>query len=278
MYKQLNNFLKRPEPFSRMTTKELWTRPYLAQQMLRFHLDDATELASRKPETIATTVNWINSRLSVSGKQLCDLGCGPGLYADRFARAGARVTGIDFSSSSIEFARQQAESNKLPIDYLVRDYLIDSLPNSFDVVTLIYCDYCAIAPDSRGFLLENIFKMLRPGGYFVFDVYATESLSKKEESTIIQKNLMNGFWSQSDYIGLQNSLIYSEELASLDHYLIVEEAESFEIYNWLQYFSTEGITEELKRSGFDVEVMAGSLSEEVLTSESETMGIIAKKK
>lgn len=277
MYKQLNNFLKRPEPFSKMTIKELWTRPYLAEQMLKFHLDEATELASRNSETITSTVEWIDSKLGLSEKRVCDLGCGPGLYANQFAHMGARVTGIDFSSSSIEFAKQQAEAKKLPIDYLKGDYLTDSLPNSFDIVTLIYCDYCAIAPGSRASLLESISTMLLPGGCFVFDVFGVGSLSKKEETSIIKENLMNGFWSESDYVGLQNSQIYLDELVSLDHYLIVGELESFEIYNWLQHFSAEGIMEELKCSGFYVEEMAGSLTGDVLTSESEIMGIIAKK-
>lgn len=85
MYNELNDFLKRPEPFSTLTIKELWTRPHIAQQMLQFHLDDATELASRNPRTIDATVDWIDSKLGLSGTRLCDLGCGPGLYAERFA-------------------------------------------------------------------------------------------------------------------------------------------------------------------------------------------------
>lgn len=277
MYEQLHRFLERPEPFSKMTTKELWTRPHLAAQMLEYHLDHTTELASRNPDTIRSIVDWINSKLGLSGKSLCDLGCGPGLYAEQFTQAGAKVTGIDFSSSSIEFAKQQASSKGLSIEYLIKDYLDDRLPDGFDIVSLIYCDYCAIAPHSRSQFLKKIAKMLRPGGHFVLDVFGTGSLADKKELSMVEENLMNGFWSEKDYIGFQNTIIYPESLVSLDHYLIVEETESFEIYNWLQHFSPEGITEELNLAGFEVETMAGSLVGEPLTAESEMIGVVARK-
>jgi hypothetical protein len=59
MYELLQDISRRPEPFSRYTAMELWTRPYLARQMLSFHLNQDTELASRPFETIDQIVNWI---------------------------------------------------------------------------------------------------------------------------------------------------------------------------------------------------------------------------
>ena len=98
MYDLLHDMSRRPEPFSRYTAKELWTRPHLAQQMLEFHLNQDTDLASRRIELIDSTVEWIDDQLDLSGKSICDLGCGPGLYAQRFASMGAEVTGVDFSA------------------------------------------------------------------------------------------------------------------------------------------------------------------------------------
>lgn len=278
MYEQLNNFLKRPEPFSRVTTKELWTRPHLAAQMLAYHLDDSTELASRNSNSIGQIIEWINSEIGLAGKSVCDLGCGPGLYAEKFAQAGSIVTGIDFSESSIRFAKQQAEASNLPISYLQRDYLTDSLPVGFDIVSLIYGDFCAIKPASRVVLLEKIAAMLNPDGCLVLDVFGTGSLASRSEVSVIEPNLMHGFWSAEEYVGLQNTLIYPDLLVSLDHYLIVEEGESFEIFNWLQHFTPETITEEISEAGFEVETMAGSLAGDPLESNPETIGVIARKR
>ena len=66
--------------------KELWTRPHLAEQMLGYHLNQETDLASRRFESIDRVVEWIDAQLNLPNKSVCDLGCGPGLYAQRFER------------------------------------------------------------------------------------------------------------------------------------------------------------------------------------------------
>ncbi|MCZ7545813.1 MAG: class I SAM-dependent methyltransferase [Anaerolineae bacterium] len=66
-----------------------WDDAYIAQQMLKAHLDPDTDAASRKPETIEASVRWLIDRLALEpGAHLLDLGCGPGLYSARFAARG----------------------------------------------------------------------------------------------------------------------------------------------------------------------------------------------
>jgi 2-polyprenyl-3-methyl-5-hydroxy-6-metoxy-1,4-benzoquinol methylase len=96
MYELLYDLSRRPEPFSRYTAMELWTRPHHARQMLDFHLNQEIDLASHRIEAIDHIVSWIDSQLVLSDKHVCDLGCGPGLYTQRFASCGADVTGVDF--------------------------------------------------------------------------------------------------------------------------------------------------------------------------------------
>lgn len=188
MYKLLLDVSKRPQPFSRYSTKELWTRPHLAQQMLNFHLSQATDLASLRIETVDQIVNWIDEELELAGKRVCDLGCGPGLYTQRFANAGARVTGVDFSECSINYAMQRT---KLPVEYILADYLCDELPTGFDLITLIYCDICVLSAQQRAHLLSRIKSMLIPGGKLVFDVARSNGLlikcpgSKQVDSTLL---------------------------------------------------------------------------------------------
>ncbi|NNV28147.1 SAM-dependent methyltransferase, partial [Roseobacter sp. HKCCD9010] len=73
MYSDLDELNRKPEPFSRYTTDVLWTDPWIAQQMLKMHLDDSTDLASRKSQTIDGTVAWIDRKIGLSGKNVCDL-------------------------------------------------------------------------------------------------------------------------------------------------------------------------------------------------------------
>jgi SAM-dependent methyltransferase len=275
MYELLQDIAQRPEPFSRYTTMELWTRPHLAQQMLSFHLNQETDLASRRFEIIDQVVNWIDSQLQLSGKSMCDLGCGPGLYAQRFSDKGADVTGVDFSALSLEYADLKAKENEQSIRYIHADYLVDDLPTSFDIVTLIYTDLCVLSPEQRTILLGRMREMLNADGKIVIDVAGMGLLTGKEECTLIDDQLMNGFWAKGDYVGIQRTFVYPDERLSLDRYLIVEPNETLQIFNWYQHYTPESLQAELRRAGFaDVE-MVGDLTGKPLEIDGDFIGVIA---
>lgn len=272
MYELLYDISKRPEPFSRHTVKELWTRPHLARQMLTYHLSQETDLASRRYESIDQVVEWIDAQLDLSEKSLCDLGCGPGLYAQRFESRGAKVTGVDFSARSLDFAKVQGQQS---VRYIEADYLVDDLPTGFDVVTLIYTDLCALSPGKRKKLLGRMRGMLNPGGHIIVDVAGIGSFTSKEEVTIIEHNLMEGFWSAEDYVGIQRTFIYPDDYLTLDRYLIVQPSDIWQIYNWTQHFTPVSIETELQSAGFRIDQMAGDLNGTPLEPESDLIGIIA---
>ena len=275
MYDLLHDMSKRPKPFSRYTAKELWTRPHLAQQMLEFHLNQDTDLASRRIELIDRTVGWIDDQLDLSGKSICDLGCGPGLYTQRFASRGAKVTGVDFSAHSLKYADLEAKKNDQPIRYIHADYLSDDLPAGFDIATLIYTDLCVLSPEQRTNLLGRMREMLNPDGRIVIDVAGMGLLSGMEESTRIEERLLDGFWAEGDYVGIQRTFVYPEEHLSLDRYLIIEPNETWQVFNWMQYFSPESLQAELRLAGFDVVKMVGELTGEPLQDGGDFIGVIA---
>jgi SAM-dependent methyltransferase len=275
MYELMQDISQRPEPFSRYTAMELWTRPHLARQMLDFHLDQKTDLASHRFEAIDQIVNWIDSQLVLSDKRVCDLGCGPGLYTQRFASFGADVTGVDFSAHSLQYARLKAGENEQAITYLEADYLSDDLPASFDVVTLIYTDFCVLSPTQRVTLLGRIREMLNPGGSLVMDAAGMGSFEAKEEFTLIEDKLMFGFWAKGDYVGIHRAFVYPEEGLSLDRYVIIEPTETWQIFNWFQYFTPESLETELNAAGFSVEQMVGDLTGKPPKPDGDFIGVIA---
>ncbi len=87
----------------------MWTDEYISTQLLETHLNQATDLASRKESTISSTMEWILQKVPGNRMSILDLGCGPGLYTERLAQKGHIVTGIDFSENSISHARKSAE-------------------------------------------------------------------------------------------------------------------------------------------------------------------------
>lgn len=250
MYKTLADFLVRPAPFSVSTTELLWTDPHIAGEMLRFHLDETTDLASRRASAIDAFIGWLDRRFPLTGAAITDLGCGPGLYTSRYAKRGAAVTGLDFSANSLSYARKAAEAAALSIDYRQADYLRDDLPGDQDVVTMIYGDFCAMAPNKRRLILDKIRAALKPNGVFVFDVFSTGMFDELREERIFEARLMNGFWAAGDYVGFKATFLYENEAIGLDRYLIVTPDRTFQVYNWMQYYTPAVLIEELRAAGY----------------------------
>ena len=150
----------------------IWTDPYLSQKMLEAHLDETTDGATRRGDFVRQSAAWIASQLPPDQyPQLLDLGCGPGIYAELFARQGYQVSGIDFSVRSLDYAKQSAAEKGLSIQYRQGDYTQIEFGGPFHVITLIYCDFGVLMPSARTALLKQIYASLLPGGAFLFDVF-----------------------------------------------------------------------------------------------------------
>lgn len=258
MYDQLTKIHRRPEVYSVYTADVLWTRPHLADQMLQTHLNQDTPLASRPIAAIDRVVTWLDGRFHLSGKAVCDLGCGPGLYTERFAQRGAIACGLDFSANSIDYARTNASENQVSATYAVANYLTDPLPRDQDLITMIYCDLCPLSPAQRQILLGKVRASLRHDGRFVFDVASVKAFEDRSESTAFGRNYMDGFWSETDYFAFHNTYRYDDVAVSLDHFAIIEAKGIWEVYNWMQYYTPESIEAELSANGLKViEIVSG---------------------
>lgn len=276
MFKELVQIHQKPKVFSVYTIDKLWTEPHLAQQMLQAHLSQETPMASRPLVAIDRVVTWLDAMFKLNGKSICDLGCGPGLYAEKYALLGANVHGLDFSANSIQYAKSSASKHKLDITYEVANYLDTALPSDQDLVTLIYCDLCAISPIQRQKLYSQVRECLKPNGTFVFDVFSMSAFDAFSEHCSFAPDYMHHFWSANKYYTFHNAFRYEDDNVTLDHYTIVEDQRTWDVYNWLQYFTHESICAELADNGFEViEIVNGFDTEE---SSSSSFGVIAKLK
>jgi 2-polyprenyl-3-methyl-5-hydroxy-6-metoxy-1,4-benzoquinol methylase len=209
--------------------------------------------------------------------EIADFGCGPGLYTTRLAERGAIVTGIDFSNNSIEYAKQAAVQKGLKINYVQKNYLDFDTNDSFDLITMIMCDFCALSPEQRKTMLSKFQSLLKPDGSVLIDVYSLNSYNQKEESAIYELNQLNGFWSPNDYYCFVNTFKYEKEKVILDKYTIIEESRKRIVYNWLQYFSEDSIRKDFEENGLKVEEVYSDVAGKSYVSESPEIAIVAKK-
>jgi 2-polyprenyl-3-methyl-5-hydroxy-6-metoxy-1,4-benzoquinol methylase len=249
-FAELKQINQRPQPFEFYTAAELWTDEYISRQMLAFHLNEDIEAASRKKEFIDRSVGWILSHFEVKmGTAVADFGCGPGLYTTPLAKSGAKVTGIDFSARSIDYARAWAKRDGLSIRYLRQNYLEFESNEHFDLILLIYCDFCTLSPQQRTALLNKFAELLNPGGALLLDVNSLADFDQCQENASYAPNLLDGFWSAAPYYGFLNTFKYEPEKLVLEKYTIIEVERRRQVYNWHQCFSPDSLAAELSTCG-----------------------------
>jgi cyclopropane fatty-acyl-phospholipid synthase-like methyltransferase len=278
LFKELQQINKRPEPFECYTAREFWDDEHISKQMLGFHLDASNDLATRNREFRDRSIKWILSRFNVGkGTSICDFGCGPGLYTVAFAEAGAEAAGIDFSRSSIQYARKTAEEKNLKIDYILQDYLEFTSDKKFDLVTMINYDFCPLSPAQRKILLNIIRECLEDGGAFLFDVFSLSYFNSTEEGRTYEYSPEGGFWSASPHFLFNNTYKYPDDNLILGKHTIVEETGSCEIFNWLQCFDVGSIKSELQEGGFAMEEHFSNIAGDACKEDSTEIAVIARK-
>jgi SAM-dependent methyltransferase len=105
-----------------------------------------------------------------AGQRVLEIGCGIGTDLVRFARGGARVTGVDLAETSIDLARQNFALHGLEAEAL---QVADGAALPFDQASfdVVYChgvlQYAADAPA----VVAEARRVLRPSGVAIFMVY-----------------------------------------------------------------------------------------------------------
>jgi ubiquinone/menaquinone biosynthesis C-methylase UbiE len=116
------------------------------------------------------------------GERVLDVACGAGQIAIPAARAGARVTGIDIATNSIEQGRARAQAEGLEARFDEGD--AETLPYedaSFDLVVSLIGAMFAPRPDR---VAAELLRVCRPGGRIVMANWTPEGFVGQMFKTI----------------------------------------------------------------------------------------------
>jgi len=108
----------------------------------------------------------------VAGKDILDLGCGEGYFARNLKKRGAgTIHAMDISEEMVSRAAQQEEANPMGIAYSTGNAndLGRFSDASFDLVVAVFLFNYLTTQESLETMTE-VFRVLRPGGRFVFSV------------------------------------------------------------------------------------------------------------
>lgn len=230
-----------------------WDDPHISKGMLEAHLNPEHDAASRKAETIDKEIKYlVSSNILKPGDRVLDLGCGPGLYASRLCENGMKVTGVDISKRSLDYAMRYAEEKGLDIDYQCIDFFDIEYSSEFDAVLQIYGELCTFSDAKRDDLLAKVHKALKADGLFVFDV-STRAQRMREGLKNRWYVSDGGFWRPGRHLVLEQGFDYPEHDVWLDQYIVVDDYSNVSVYrNWFHDYNLQSITKVLEKAGFQV--------------------------
>jgi SAM-dependent methyltransferase len=108
-----------------------------------------------------------------------DLGCGFGRIGLELARRGFALTGVDITGPYLDTAREDAATEGLQAEFLLKDVRSFMRPGAFDVAVNLYNSFGYFedpADDVR--LIRNAFESLKPGGVFFIETLGKEILAR----------------------------------------------------------------------------------------------------
>jgi SAM-dependent methyltransferase len=161
-----------PSPFDPAVELD-WGDPEFARRLLREHLDQTHDGASRRKPVIAAHVQRLRRLLPPAPARVLDAGCGPGLYAVPLAAIGHHVTGIDVSATALRHARSLARAaHPRGSTRFVRGDLRDvQLPaGAYDAALLVYFVLESFAREEQPMVLARIAGSLAPGGVLIAEM------------------------------------------------------------------------------------------------------------
>lgn len=276
MLDSITTLLEKP-PLYTKSDATFWNDEHISKQMLKAHLDPEFEGASRKREFIEKSALWIGEAVPPSGYPLLlDIGCGPGIYAEKFAKMSYQVTGIDFSKRSIKYAQSSAFKQNLDITYHYQDYMYMNLNEVFDLAAMIYCDYGALSTADRKIIMQKVFEHLKPGGKFLLDVFSIAKYNSFEEKQTWEICHDGGFWRTGKYAALNGCYKYSNHV-TLEQISIISDSETASYYLWSTYFTRDMLIKEADDAGFKTCKVLGDVAGSTYQEDSFTIAILLEK-
>ncbi|MCS7270972.1 MAG: methyltransferase domain-containing protein, partial [Gemmataceae bacterium] len=136
----------------------------------------ASDMAEQYEAQIAATplaqldIAWCERHFARPGR-LLDLGCGTGRLCRHFALRGYECVGVDLSAAMLEVARRLSPASAAERIHWLQANIAEPLPlpeGSFDYAACLFSTLGMVrGAAARAAVLENVRRLLRPGGTFV---------------------------------------------------------------------------------------------------------------
>jgi SAM-dependent methyltransferase len=217
-----------PEPWAE-GDKIPWNDPDFSRRMLREHLSQAHDAASRRANIIDEHVDWIHrTLLNHRSSRILDLGCGPGLYSSRLAQRGHTCLGIDFGPASIEYARDFAQAQQLAYEYQLADVRYADFGTGYDLAMFVFGESNVFRPDDLQHILRKAYAALNDGGHILLEVHPLPVVQRLGHQQTTWYTLEHGLFSERPHLVLFESFWDEAQAVAIERFYIVD-AETNEV-------------------------------------------------
>lgn len=131
----------------------------------------------------------ILEREGLKPRTAVDLACGTGSATEILARQGLDVTGVDMSEEMLTVAMEKVMDMDRPPRFVCQKLQDLHLPRGVDlaVCALDSLDYIT-NPEDCAKAIRRIYKILNPGGIFIFDVNTPEKLRAMDGQVFLDED------------------------------------------------------------------------------------------
>ena len=157
-----------------------------------------------------------------AGKRVLELGCGAGSDLLRFAKAGARITGVDLSPRSASLAKTRLSIYNCQGNVLIAD--VEQLPFKTDSFDLVYSWGVLHHTPGTEQAIKELYRVAKPGSEICIMLYHRYSL------VTLQMYLMYGLFAFKPLRSLKDILAKHHESPGTKAYTTAEAQQMFSVF------------------------------------------------
>jgi|CZCA01.1.fsa_nt_gi SAM-dependent methyltransferase len=200
-----------------------WDDPAFSERMLKEHLSQHHDAASRRSGAIDSHVRWIHDELLL-GKptRVLDLGCGPGFYCHRLARFGHRCVGIDFAPSAIIYAKSEAGRENLSCHFVESDVRTANFGTDFGLVMMLYGEINVFRPSDVEHIVAKAHAALAKQGLLLLEVSTLDAVQKLGEEPPSWYSAEIGLFSSQPHLCLTESTWIQDRKVAVERFYVID--------------------------------------------------------
>jgi SAM-dependent methyltransferase len=213
-----------PEPWVE-GEKIPWDDPDFSRRMLKMHLSQEHDAASRRLEIVHEQVDYIERLLGDRrGSRVLDLACGPGLHSQELARRGHTALGIDFSPASIEWAKSTAASESLACEFVQADIRGVDYGTGFDFAMLLFGEMNVFSVDDLKLIVGKARQVLNDRCVLLLEPHEPGVIRANFELDPTWSAMSAGLFSDRPHLLLEEGFWHEDIQMAVKRWYVVDAA------------------------------------------------------